>query len=190
VSPLQRLKAEFLSKTKAVRYVPGLQAQRIGPDGTILIGNRVGSLTRDTDLVHEMCHLVEIDDARMRLHGWGLHYPTVVVAGQVCQEPTTMKMVARELRVIAYQANILAYIGATVSVRHLVSSMKFMPDFFYVPLEDGRNKWEAKDIAYRDKDASQLRWCKNRVETLRAEFTTDRFLSEWNRKIALLEAPP
>lgn len=185
MTPLQTLKAEFFAKTKHVVYRPGLEGQWV-ENGRIIIGERAGPSRSITNLVHEMSHFVEIDDARMCAFGWGLKRPQVVICGQVCNDPKTMQMTERELRVIAYQANVLEFIGKPLNILYNVGALVYVPDFFFVPLEDGRNPWEAEDVAYKDKEPSKIRWCRNRVQTLRAEFTLERFFSEWDRKVTIL----
>jgi hypothetical protein len=165
----------------------------------VWIGNRAGPALALSNLVHELCHFVEIDDARMTVHGWGLHVPQVVILGQVCNEPVTKKMTERELRVIAYQLNVLESIGAPSRAKNLVSSLQYMSDFIYVPLEDGRSAYgedspDREEMSSREKDASRIRWMANKVTELRAQYTLERFDREFFRKAQLLSvnfgAPP
>ncbi len=192
MSPLQILKKDFLAHTDRLRYVPGLQGQRVSEDGIVRIGDRAGPGRALSNTVHELAHFVEIDDARQQTFGWGLHVPTVVVCGQTCTEPTTHKMVDRELRVMAYQVNLMQALGAPpMRVRRLVQALQYMPDFILVPLEDGRPAYgegapSRKEIPYEKVDPSRISWMVNRVQELRAEFTFERFRAEWFRKIALL----
>ena len=190
MTPLALLKKRYLSHTNRVRYRPGLTGQVIGKDGVIFVGNRAGSL-HVSNLAHELSHFVEIDDARMKFYGWGLRVPEVWVYDRMCCEPTTMKMVERELRVIAFQLNLLESLGAPMQARSFVSSLRYMPDFTYVPLEDGRSAYgdDAPDeMDSRAKDESRIRWMIRRAEELRSEHTMERFNSEWTRKINLLSA--
>lgn len=192
MTPLQTLKTEFFAHTKRVRYDSKVFAQTIAPDGAVLIGPRLTPWARDTATVcHELCHFAEIDDARMARPAWGLDVPKVVVCGTVCLEPTTMSLTARELRVMAYQANLHEYLGLPVSVPNLVSSLQYLPDFLYVPLEDGRSAYgddapTSEEMGYNERNDSRIRWMANRVQELRAEYTLERFRSEWFRKIKLL----
>jgi hypothetical protein len=139
-----------------------------------------------------MSHFVEIDDGRMTQYGWGLVAPKVWVYNRFCCEPVTKKMTERELRVIAYQVNVLESLGLPDRPIYSVRSLVFMPDFTHIPLEDGRSAygddaptWEEMDS--RAKDESRIRWMVNRVGQLRAEYTLERFDREWDRKVEVLE---
>ncbi len=176
---------EFFTKNGPVRYEASLEGQDVR-DGVVYLGDRAGPGRSQSDLAHEMSHFVEIDDARMLIRGWGLIFPRVEVCGQLCDEPVTLKMTERELRVIAYQANLLSAAGAEVNLLKLVRPLVFVPDFHLVPMEDGRPGHLAKDVAYEDREPSRLRWLRNRVLELRTVHTMERFRHEWNRKVTLL----
>jgi hypothetical protein len=175
----------FFSKDGPVRYESNLEGQDVR-DGVLYLGDRAGPGRSQSDLAHEMSHFVEIDDDRMLVRGWGLVFPQVEICGQLCDEPKTLKMTERELRVMAYQANLLTAAGAQVSTSKLVKALVFVPDFHLVPMEDGRPGHLAKDVPYQDREPSRLRWLKNRVEELRVVHTLERFRHEWNRKVRLL----
>lgn len=127
----------------------------------------------------------------MTSYNWGLTMPTIVICGTVCNEPNTRAMTERELRVTAYQMNLLESLGAPTKAPRLVSALRFMSDFIHVPLEDGRPAFgdgspTGAEVNYREKDESRVRWLVKRVTELRAEYTIERFDREWSRKIALL----
>lgn len=187
-TPLQTLKGEFFSQTKKLQYKPGLQGQVV-LDGIIYVGNRAGPSLSWTYICHEVAHFVEIDDARMDLYGWGLKVPEVWVYDRMCCEPTGMSITEREIRVAAYQANLQEYLNGSVRVSSITDSFQYLPDHHFVPLEDGSPAYmenDTRDISYREKNASRLRWIANRVQELRSVYTMDRFVSEWHRKTALL----
>lgn len=189
MTPLAILKRDFLDHTDRLRYVPALQGQRVGTDGVVYVGSRAGPSRALSNLVHELGHFVEIDDARQQVNGWGFKVPLIVVCGQTCVEPITLKMIERELRVMAYQVNLMEYLGAPMRVLNLVRALQYMPDFILVPLEDGRPAYSedgTREVPYSEVDPSRIRWMANRVQELRKDFTFERFRSEWFRKIALL----
>ncbi len=173
-----------------------LQSQRTAEEEgrltQVAIGPWAGPEANISNLVHEMSHFVEIDEPRMACFGWGLRLPEIWVYNRMCVEPTTMQATARELRVFAYQVNVLDYLGEPSSIEDLVGSMVHMPDLVHVPIEDGTQAWSedrrAKDWDYREIEASQLRWCARQVEEHRKEFTLERFLSEWKRRNETLKA--
>lgn len=190
MGPITRLKTEFLN-TEYVKYNIGMQGMSVSETGIINIGNRAGPLTWPgtfsvKNLGHEMSHIVEINDERMRIHGYGLKLPEVWVYDRMCVEPTTHQITDRELRVTAYQCELLSYIDVKYSVRDLVGTLEYLADTTFVPLEDGSVPYgenKTHNFDYTGIKASQNRWRINEVNRLRKEYTMDRFLSEWNRKI-------
>lgn len=184
---LIKLKKEFLN-TNFVQYQDDFEGQKVLNDGTIVIGNKAGPSSYNTisNTCHEMSHLVEIDDARMRCYGWGLKLPEVWVYDRTCIEPTTHQITDRELRVMAYQVNLLKYIGVKYSVEKIVGVCQYLDDTTFVPIEDGRQPYgedKSHGFDYDEIKASQQRWRVNQVNQYRKEFTIERFMSEWNRKI-------
>lgn len=188
-----KLEKEFLN-TNFIQYEEGFEGQKVLDDGSIVIGNRAGPSSYSesfqiTNLVHEMAHLVEIDDLRMRCSSWGLKLPKIWVYDRMCVEPRTNQITCRELRVIAYQVNVLDYIGEENSVDGITSSLVWLADTCYVPLEDGSMPYaegRTHKLDYDEIKASQQRWRVNEVNRLRKEYTLERFISEWHRKIKYL----
>jgi hypothetical protein len=165
-------------------------------EGALTFGCRAGPESSVVNLAHEMGHFVEIEDERMLHFGWGLRVPEVEVLGQICVEPRTHQMTDREIRVIAFQKNLLDYLGVEETVEELVSSMTFMPDFMLIPLENGRpaytRKGPATDLDYNEVTKSRLRWIAKQVEKKRRTraFSAQRFISEWFRKAEVIRANP
>ncbi len=155
----------------------------------IFIGPWAGPEASLSNLVHEMSHFVEIDEERMDKPAWGLTRPEIWVVDRYCCEPRTTQMTMRELRVLAFQANVLEYLGSPVSITKLVSPTTFMADFYLLPKEDGSTAWgDARDksLGYQETQKSQLRWCANKVTELRKTHTLELFLSEWKRRNEIL----
>jgi hypothetical protein len=192
MTPLATLKRDFFVDTDWVRYEPGLEGQRVDPAGVIYLGDRAGPSRDFTNVAHELSHFVEIEDRRLQISGWGLRVPTVEIWGTVCTEPRTHQMTDRELRVQAYQANLLEALGVRPDVPDMVRCLQYMPDFHMIPLEDGRMAYAegSPKLPLSKVDRSRFRWMANTVKELRKHFTFERFRSEWARKIALLEQKP
>jgi hypothetical protein len=98
-----------------------------------------------------------------------------------------MQATARELRVMAYQANVMEHLGMRDKVP--VDALVSMPDFLYVPMEDGRSAYGSDSddsLSCTEKDASRVRWMIKQVELQRNIFTYARFEAEWQRKMQLL----
>lgn len=175
----------------AVRVDWTRQAQSIDGEATVVLGPWAGPEASIANLVHEMSHFVEIDEGRMTEFGWGLRVPEIHIAGRVCLEPQTRQATERELRVIAFQANVLTYLGFPRSTHDLVAALDWMPDFVFVPIEDGSSAFgesRTHKLSYEAIQKSQKRWCAKEVERLRPTFTTERFLSEWKRRNELLQS--
>lgn len=184
-----RVYDEFFADA-AVRVDWTSAAQSIDAEDRVVLGPWAGPEATISNLVHEMSHFVEIDERRMTAYGWGLHVPEIHIAGRVCLEPQTRQATERELRVIAFQANILEYLGFPRSVRDLVAPLDWMPDFVFVPIEDGSSAYgddRTHKLSYEAIQKSQKRWCAKQVEVLRETFTAERFLSEWKRRNAVLK---
>ena len=188
MTPFERLNAEFLSKTSALRYKPNLEGQRI-EDGVILVGDKAGPAYDLSNLCHELSHFVEIDDARMTSPSWGLRVPEVWVYNRMCIEPETIQMTERELRVTTFQKNLMDYLGFPVTVEELVASLKYLADYIHVPLEDGSKAWGSgrhPALSTQAIEESQFRWRAAWVYRALPEFSIERFRAEWNRKVKLL----
>lgn len=183
---------DLFPKNGPIRYQEDIEGQRIAEDGTILLGRRAGSNKDLCNVVHEMGHFVEIDEARMAVWGWGLTLREVVVCGQLCIEPETNQATLREMRVIAFQANVCESFKVPFNLRDQAKSLRWLPDTTWVPLENGEAPYgegHAKRNWCRDKiEASQLKWVLNGIASMRKTYTTELFLSEWHRRIALLES--
>lgn len=184
-----RVYDEFFANA-AVRVDWTSAAQRIDEAGNVVLGPWAGPEALISNLVHEMSHFVEIDEGRMTEFGWGLHVPEIHIAGRLCLEPQTRQATERELRVIAFQVNVLEYLGFPRSVRDLVEPLDWMPDWVFVPIEDGSSAFgedRSHKLSYREITKSQKRWCAKEVERLRPTFTAERFIAEWKRRNELLQ---
>lgn len=205
---LNKLKKEFLSKTKKICFVHGLtgmapkhttsymskrayKEQENHPEAVVFVGDRAGPENHVTNLCHELAHFVEIEDYRMTRYNWGLTVPSVYIVDRLCVEPRTTQITEREIRVAAYQYNLLNYIGCKRTIKNLVSSYQYLPDFMLVPLEDGTMPYgeEGKitKLPYEKIDKSRLKWIENRTRDILKDYSVDRFISEWERKIKILE---
>lgn len=87
---IKHLKKHFFN-TEFVKYKVGLEGMTVSDTGTIIMGNKAGPLYFSIkNLCHEMSHMVEINDERMRMRGWGLKIPEVWVYDRMCREPTQL----------------------------------------------------------------------------------------------------
>lgn len=125
---------------------------------------------------------------------YGLKLPEVYISGRyarVCVEPTTHQCTCREIRVAAYQGAVLNYLGIKHPEVTLTSSFKYLPDSTFVPLANGQIAWgENSDRRLTSSQIyeSQGQWCENELARIQPEYTIDRFMFEWRRRVKLLRA--
>lgn len=146
----------------------------------------LGGYSRMSDncgfIVHEMSHLVEIDDRRAHMNAFGLRYKRVVVfppsrySDGIYPEPLTPQGVARECRVIAISEHIFAVLGWTTEeiaseTASTISTLHYLADWYNVPgkTDDARRAWCHKKVI-----AAHKHWP---IEVIRAE---------WWRKTVLI----
>lgn len=140
------------------------------PDGTVRLGGRAGPSVSAENVLHEVCHWVEIDEARMFARSFGLKFGRWVDcpmgAGGGYFEQRTRQHIDREMRVWAFQFNLQKTLGFDTSMLDLVKPVTFMPDFFC---------WFSQNTEAEQVDAA----CQEVAAlTERQEFATERFLSE------------
>jgi len=152
------------------------------------VGDRAGPERSVHNLLHELAHFVEIDEARMCCTGWGLHVRQVLVFNQLCYEPQTSQATERELRVIAYQTNLALALGYASRLPSYVTALSWLADYCNVPLADGRllSEHGPKEVNYERVEASRNRWRLSRARQLQSTYTYERFQQEWHRKLQLL----
>ncbi len=125
----------------------------------------------------------------MRCYGWGLKLRQHEILGKRYDNPATNQATVRELRVFAYQTNLMDYLGEEYDLAKTVRSLVYMPDECYTPIEDGSKAWgdnKTHNLEYNEIGESQNRWRVKQVEQMRSEYTLDRFVSEWRRKMEWL----
>lgn len=143
-----------------------------------------------TNLIHEMGHLAEIDDARILQHGWGLTTPELYIPGRyshMAAVPKTWQPIQRECRVMAMQWHIQNLLGIEETPREVVKSLKWMPDWCNLPLRryDGTTPGE---FPYAEYEESRLMFVENTMlEFSRGKFSLKFFREEWKRKNELLK---
>ena len=191
-----RIEEEFFEGA-ALKLDWGVEGQQVR-EGSVIVGAKAGPNIHESHACHALSHFVEIDDERCGQYGWGLKVPEVWVFDRMCVEPATHQMIDRELRVIAYQVNLLAYLGAkeddldrsqlyldavsaggAPAAVALVTSLRFMADWCMLPRR-GRDQ--------HSNDVSRVVWCARRVERLRRQkkYGIESFRREWKRKNEVL----
>lgn len=134
-------------------------------------------------LAHEMGHLIEIDDRRALLPGFGLRYKRVVrlpptrYSLGIYPAPRTCQAVERECRVIAISARILEaleWVGAEVveEMEGTLRAIRVMDDWYNIPS--------------RRNDEARREWCRREVAKALKQWPVERVRAEWWRKVVLV----
>lgn len=155
-------------------------------DGRLVFGAWAGPLRCPTHIIHEMCHLVEIDDARILQTGWGLRMPQVYVPGRysrMAPVPTTYQAALRETRVIALQHQLQNMLGFIISVREELSSLEGLPDWCNVPCGINRDQKFTLEQVNQGRFQFLERYLN---ECMAGKYTLSFFHQEWERKLQLL----
>lgn len=150
-------------------------------EGRMVLGMRAGPSASIGSLLHEMAHLVEIDDARCHRHAWGLEVTQVEVLGEIYTEPRTFQCSIRELRVTAIQKVLSDHLGCCMSLNWWGPLIQYLPDWWAFRQYFGD---AAEKVGWNTPEWRQLirRDLVRRVAGLEASWV----LAEWHRKSALL----
>lgn len=167
----------------ALRFRRGISGNRLDEDGTLFIGD--GHLSGDwerpdylgeSNTIHEMAHFVEIDQRRCGMYGWGLKVPEKFIYNRLVPVPMTHKIADREMRVLAYQFNILEALGLLspeLMKLHIEAVVNFTPDWANIPASS---------------DQGRIRWARNQIKKYRKTLTFEKFEVEWWRRSEVLKA--
>lgn len=182
-SPQQyKLFDTFFAANCPVIVEEDMEGQRI-EENRLYLGMRAGPSQCIRFLIHEMAHLVEIDDARMLVRGWGLHLPKIYIPGRyshMVPVPITHQASLRECRVIALAWHLQNFLGIKESAREMVGSLEYMPDYEnVVPYETG--------MSLNEIDNLRMNFLANKVIEYANKYSITFFVIEWFRKMELLK---
>ncbi len=172
---LKRVQSLFPRDTR-IKFVPSLTGMEAGLGQSLQLGGRAGLEVDLSNLLHEIGHLIDIDDARVIQQGWGLFYPEIAVGGRNCQAPETSKAVLREVRVIAWQDLLAEQVGFKSDPKEFIKSLRWMADFVFIPVPSV----EKEDS--REYDARRISWLFQQFETFRATLKIEEAVREIHRK--------
>ena len=169
---LEAVSEKYFSSTKKI-VIANIEGQRVD-NGIIYIGAKAGPDSDISNLIHQMCHFVEIDTKRMTKHDWGFKYGKYWnICGQSGYEPSTMQSTDREIRTWAYQYNLLDFYKIPESIEELTGPATWINSFLFVP---GHN------------DAEKLKYVAGKTLQLSQteKYSVEMFDKEWFRKIGIL----
>ena len=166
----KKLYKEFIQQSRV--KVGTNEGQKV-MDNNLVLGTKSGPKHHCIEaLIHEMAHLIEIDDERALKNGWGFSYgKPQEVLGRIYHEPQTYQATMREVKATVIQSKIYAVIGLNYDIKNLLSPLKFMDDFFLVP---GEKEEERLDFLYQ----TSLELSKS--------IATEWVINEWKRKQGLI----
>ena len=165
----------------------------IEPDRDIIMGGRAVYFSEPEygNVFHEMGHMIDIDDRRVRKPGWGLrhgkwkNFPSRYGSG--FYEMVTDDAITREMRVMAIQATITEHCGFTFDYLHWADLLSngAIPNYFLwrtrlgMGHEDERHngsEWKATTVV----DAGILR-------SMRLGLAIEPLWAEWVRKCGVVD---
>lgn len=169
---LEAITTRFFT-TPYVQVDPALEGMAVR-DGVVVLGCRAGPSMALEFLLHEMSHMVEIDDSRAASYRWGLHLPQVEFQGRTFSEPNTNQASLRECRVFAFERNAADALGVEFNLQKAAEALQFMPDALYQPgkTDDEREAWVYRTVL---------------VYARQPDFAFEVFEREWNRKLGIVE---
>ena len=157
-----------------------IEGQEVSDTKVITLGLKAGPSYLVYNLLHEMSHLVEIEDHRMTKPSWGLKYGNLIqiILGQEYQNFTSTQATEREIRVFAYQQHLLNHYQIESSLSDQAKLCTYLGDWANVCYGDKLN--------HHDK-AKALRWVEAQIFEKMKIYTLDRFNQEWDRKQIILK---
>lgn len=190
MTALEKINKELFT-SKYLVLENNLQGQYIDASTIIHVGDRFGTKYHDASAVlHELAHFVEININRIHLNSWGLHIPKILVSDIRCTHCTTHQCTDRELRVHAYQSNLMQYFKLEEDVDAVIRALSLLPDARLVPIEDGSDPYcddRLNKLSHSEIKQSQHKWRIKKLIQYKKEFTLDRFFSEYRNRLQKLE---
>jgi hypothetical protein len=151
------------------------------------------------NLVHEIAHMIEIDDRRCHNPNWGFKYGKTVYIpghGDVNEGMVTNQAIEREIRVFGIQLHIHQAFGIEI-VHHEPNSWddndEHISRIHYMAKlcewMDGIWLYRPKDeMEWQEKKDATNAVIANRIREEFAKWSIEEILAEWDRKMAVLRA--
>lgn len=159
-------------------------------DGRLVLGMRAGPEVKKINLLHEMAHFIEIDDARCMVYGWGLKVPETYIPGhRPFYDPQTFQAGAREIRVSAIQRVLAQHFHVPFGDYYAAKLIwDWVPGSCYVTQEFSElPSWDA-GIEY----ARRIKlFCTRIMEAIideSSKWSLERVREEWERKCLVLQS--
>lgn len=164
-----------------VKLSINFEGQGITPLGHYQLGGRAGPAIDPEHVLHEMAHLVELEQDRLLARptgGWGLrHGKAWQIGDRSGFYPQTTQQVDREARVWAYQASLMRELDLPMRFDKLVVSAVYLPAFSNCRYFRGAFRTERQTLAALARRVSHLHG---------STHTFEKWEQEWNRRMELL----
>lgn len=171
---LDAIKQDFFNHHQGIICNPKKEGQHV-QGGIVELGTWAGPHADISNLLHEMGHFVEIDQPRMAKYGWGLKFGKYYQIGMHSgHEPYTAQSVWREIRVWAYQINLMNHYNIPETIENMTASADYLPAICYVP---GKTKEER--LAYVAAETRKM--------SLLPAYQVVSFATEWERRAKILD---
>jgi hypothetical protein len=150
-------------------------------NGKLLLGTKIGPNRHEiTALIHEISHLIEIDDERVLKQGWGFSYGVPqTIFGRVYYNPTTYQASLRECRVIAIQHILQLSVGIETSLQEQLVVLEHMSDWSLIPTKN-------KEYSIKEGFDQRISFLLDYTEKYLKTLSLDNILNKWERKQSLL----
>ena len=168
------------------------------------MGVWAGPQAEVSNLLHEMAHMIEIDDARCHIPSWGFKYgKTVYIAGRMINEGMfTNKAIEREIRVFGIQIVMMNHYGIdnvhsyhtwddhseyVSKARNFAEICDYIDGLLYY-YPKGWCKEDKGKYTYRELKDYAFQAIMTRIEEETANWSMDEIMTEWDRKMQVLKA--
>ena len=197
-SLLASIEAAFFNSNPFLRLDVDVEGQTVDDNGVVTLGCRAGPERDVWSLLHEMSHLVEIDDERANQPGWGLNYGRYVYIpgihrGGGWYEMCTGQAVRREMRVGAFQYHLGVELGFYTDldayVTYYADISRHLPSDSLCAFASEEDCYKPCDVVESGRVVDYNAACQKVLRQLIAEDTYrfPSFQAEWERKNTLLK---
>ena len=161
-------------------------------DNRFMFGTWAGPTAKESNLLHEIGHFVEIDDARCHLPDWGLKGGKwIEVCGRYINEGmTTKKAVEREIRTIGIALVLHEHFGLAPmdedvsDSRYWAEVCQYIDGYYLFKPENYREQ----DISYKESEKLAFDEIERLILEEKKKWTVEKVYNAWHEKMKVLIA--
>ena len=180
------IKELFVGQENRVRFGIEPSEMQILPSGLQVFSVRNDRKSKKVfgdveNLIHEMCHFVEIEESRMHKPGFGFNFPTFETR---FTESQNKKMRDREMRITALQCNVLEHIADRKNRMYLHIEAEIL-----LIVKTSTPRKDTDSSIYEEPDQEILDNIRKEISDMRSEkqFSFESFKEEWFRRIKIVD---